>query len=528
MEQHIPYKNATYFTKDKSILSKHYDLIIIGSGMGGMSCAGALALQGKKVLVLEQHFIPGGYTQNYARKGYTWDIGVHALGEIKPDKVKKWLFGDAVEFVTFGPPYDRFYYPGDVCVRYMNSKEDFKKSLKETFPNDAEAIDAYANLVDKVGKESEAYFALQSLPEGVHKIADKILGFFHKDWWLVTVYDAIKTVTNNEKLIAALTSQWGYYGNLPQDASFGLHAMMVRAFWNGASYPKGGSEVFAKHLLSTVQKSGGNTLVKAEVTNVIVENNKAVGVRLKDGSEFYAKKIISAIGAKNSINKLLPTSILQTNWAKEILNLPHSPPYLCLNMGFKGNIKEAGATSGSMWFYPSWEHKVCKWDVSNPNSSAPTFYMSFQSLKDPSYNPGPEMRHVGECITFVDWEPFEKWQTSRRGGRPPEYRDFKKQIEDRMLAELKKQVPDLMAMLDYYELATPLSSTFFTHATEGAIYGLESTPKRFACRKLRMKTPVKNFYLTGVDTTTVGVIGALFAGLLTAAIIDKRVYLKLV
>ena len=122
---------------------------------------------------------------------------------------------------------------------------------------------------------------------------------------------------------------------------------------------------------------------------------------------------------------------------------------------------------------------------------------------------------------------FSKWKDTRRGRRDPEYTAFKKQIEDRLLAQVRRHVPKILDITKFYEFSTPLSTTFFTRAAEGAIYGLEATPARFACPDLRTRTPIKNLYLAGGDVTMLGVTGALVGGLLAAATLEPRVFLKM-
>lgn len=171
--------------------------------------------------------------------------------------------------------------------------------------------------------------------------------------------------------------------------------------------------------------------------------------------------------------------------------------------------------------------EIKDWDLSDPDSVAPILYMSFPSLKDPHHDPGPTQRHTAEVVTFVPWEAFEKWQNTRRGMRNPDYMTFKKEIEERLVAQLSKHVPGILAITRHRELSTPLSTVHFTRATHGGIYGLEATPRRFKSKDLRTRTPIPGFYLAGSDVTTLGVTGAFVGGLLAAATIEPRVFLKL-
>ncbi|HTL11161.1 MAG TPA: FAD-dependent oxidoreductase, partial [Bdellovibrionota bacterium] len=155
---------------------------------------------------------------------------------------------------------------------------------------------------------------------------------------------------------------------------------------------------------------------------------------------------------------------------------------------------------------------------------APVLYISFPSLKDPHHDAGPSIRHTGEVVTFVPWAAFDKWRQTRRGLREKDYMAFKKDIEDRLVAQLKKHLPKYMAKAVFHEMSTPLSTTFFTRSYHGGIYGIEPTPSRFATLGLRPKTPVKGLYLTGSDVGTLGVVGAMVGGIVTAAAIEPKVF----
>lgn len=509
-----------------------YDAIVIGSGMGGMSCAAALAKKGKRVLVLEQHYIPGGFTHMFSRKGYTWDVGVHAVGEMQvneiPGKMLHWLTDGKIQMNSLGSPYDRFNFPDDFKIEFPDSREKFAANLKEKFPEEAKAIDRYLKLVDRAVVASMAFFAGRSFPEWLDRLLSKVVGFFTGNLWKKTTEEVLNTITKNEKLKAVLTAQWGYYGSTPNESSFAIHAVTVKHFLNGAYYPVGGSKSFADNLLKVVQNAGGETLVRASVKEILVQKGRAIGVKLETGEEFFAPIIISAAGVRATFDKMLPKEEDEKPWIKETKPLGDSPSYICLNMGFKGDIKASGAAPSNFWFMETWDMNKSLWNVEDPNSIPYILYVSFPSLKDPLHDAGPDQRHTGECITFLPWDGFERWKETRRGQREKSYQEYKKAIQERLVERLKVHLPEVMKHLDYHEMSTPLSTQFFTRAHRGAIYGLETTPKRFLHRKLRTRTPIKGFYLSGSDVTTLGIAGAMTSGLLTAATIHKTVYMKMI
>jgi all-trans-retinol 13,14-reductase len=259
-----------------------------------------------------------------------------------------------------------------------------------------------------------------------------------------------------------------------------------------------------------------------------VKDGKAVGVRTQTGEEFFASKIISAVGVKNTVTQLIPEEYKTTPWGKELTSLGQSPSYICLNLGFEGDILAAGATVSNQWFFESWSMEANEWDLEDPQSTIPIIYLSFPSLKDPHHNAGLNLRQTGEAVTFVPWKSFEKWKQTRRGKRDTDYLEFKKEIENRIILQLKKHIPKLMEMVVYHELSTPLSTSFFTRAPQGAIYGLEATPRRFTSSHLRTRTPIRNLYLTGGDVATLGVTGAMIGGVLTAGTIKPQVFTHLI
>lgn len=496
--------------------------------MGGMSCAAALSKYGKRVLVLEQHYIPGGFTHMFGRKGYKWDVGVHVIGEMgkddQPGKMLAWLSNGQVEMVSLGETYDRFWFPDGFQVRFPDKREAYIREIKEKFPEEVLKIDQYFAKVEKAAKWAKAFYAFKTLPKWMDKAGTSVVNTLTRDWWAITTSQLMQELGLSEKLQTVLTVHWGYIGSIPDESSFALHALTHTHFWNGGYYPKGGSLSYAQHILSNVWEAGGEVVTKAKVKELWVENGKALGVIMEDGKRIRAKKVVSAAGAKTTVNALLPQPWQNSRWAESIRAIPNSPSYICLNLAFKGDIVAAGATPANLWLFDTWRRDQKVWDITDPQSEAHILYCSFPSLKDPDHPKGPEAKHTGECVTFVDWNAFRQWSHTVHKDREPDYLTLKKEIEDRLLAQLRKRIPEIMQYLVFAELSTPLTAQFFVNAHHGAIYGLEASPRRFKNADLRTRTPIRNFYMTGVDIAAIGVTSAMASGLLTAATIDKRIY----
>ncbi len=498
-----------------------WDAIVIGSGMGGMTSAAMLARLGKKVLVLEQHYVPGGFTHTFSRQGYTWDVGVHAVGEVTqrslPGRVLSRLTDGRLTWTSLGEVYDEFYFPDGTRVDFPDHPRKFRENLVAAFPDQEEAIDAYLQAVREVAGGMKGYYLARTFPKPLAPLADFVFGRQAKRFLTMRTKDVIEELTDDPRLRAVFAAQWGYYGSPPSQSSFAIQALVVKHFAYGGFYPVGGSAKIAEHLLKTVADAGGWTRIVADVEQILIEGGRAVGVRMAGGEEHRAPIVVSAAGVVSTLQRLLPAPYSDQPWAKASKDLAAASAHVCLYIGFKGDIRAAGAGSANKWFYNTWDMEEDTWDVSgDPIPQASCLYCSFPSLKDPEHDPGPELRHTGEVVTFVPWETFMEWQGTRWRKRGGEYSALKDRIQDALLEQFLEHMPQLRDMVDYVELSTPLSTDWFCRPIAGSIYGIEPTPERFQNPWLRPRSPIPGLLFSGSEVATVGVIGAMMGGVLAA------------
>lgn len=338
---------------------KTYDAIVIGSGIGGLACACALTRTGHKVLVLERHFAAGGLTQTFTRGGYTWDVGIHYLGEMGPNdtgrRVLAWLAGRDMEFASFGPVYDTMHFPQQFEFQYARPAEALRRELEDRFPDSTNDIEAYFEAIAEAAACGRAIFSGRAMPALLAKIVRVWNGRAIERWWGRSTEQVLQELVRDPKLRAVLAGQRPDYGPDPRIASFGIHATVTRHYFDGAYYPIHGGKAFAEALVPVIEAGGGRVRTRAEVTELLVEHGAISGVRLKDGSELRSTMVFSDAGAHNTVQRLLPAALRDAAWVKQIASFQPSACHVQLYLGLEGDIRAAGATASNHWFHESWE-----------------------------------------------------------------------------------------------------------------------------------------------------------------------------
>ena len=509
-------------------MNARYDVIVIGSGIGGLACAAALARFGKRVLVLEQHYVAGGFTHTFSRQGYTWDVGVHYLGQMGPGqpgrKLLDWLTGGAVELASMGEVYDTALFPDGFRFDFRRPADQLAVDLKQVFPECRADIDRWFAALRAMMPGLNTPFVLHAAPRLVRPLLAWLKRRGLRNWWGRTTAEVLAEYFPDPRLRALLAAQWGDYGGTPNRASFGMHATIVHHYLDGGWYPAGGAAAFAEALIPVIEGAGGTVRVNAPVACITLKKGRAVGVELADSTQHRARSVVSDAGARTTLTTLLPQDALEAPWGREVMQFQPSISHVSLYLGFDGDIFAAGASRSNTWIYHTWDHDRALWQDPFDQPEPPMLFVSFPSLKDPRHTGD---KHTAEVITWVSWDPYRGWEGTQHDQRPQDYEAYKDLVRRRLLEQFNRYFPRLAPMIRYDEISTPLSTLHFTRHERGAVYGLETTPARFLSRALHVKTPVPGLYLSGQDVCTPGVMGAMAGGVLAASAIDPRIFAKL-
>ncbi len=513
-----------------NVANDHYDIIIIGSGLGALSTASIMAqLYDKRVLVLERHYVIGGFTHAFKRPDksqgrgnkakYEWDVGVHYIGGMGEGDRERSLF----DFITksklkwnrMPDPFEKFHYP-DFDFDLHGDPKRYRDDLVELFPGEEANIDGLFRDVKTACGWTNTRMGVSNMAQPLRFFA----GLWNKrlnGFALQSTEAYLDKRFLDPKLRSLIASQWGTYGLPPSRSCFHMHALIIDHYLKGGYYPEGGAAEIARTVMPVVEANGGRFLINQNVKEIIVENGTAVGVETvtrKSGKQvsqcFYAPAIVSNVGAYNTYAKLLPKRYGQAK-AKSLEKFLAPSSGTTVYLGLKESARTLGFEGENHWFYKSFDHEA---NASGADvlTGKPRFcYLSFPSLKN-----NEASTHTAEILAFVDYEDFEAWSGKDWKKRGQEYEDLKDTIALGLIKMVDDKFPGFADLVEYSEVSTPLTIEHFSGHPKGAIYGLEASPARFREVPFGARTKIKGLYLTGADAFTIGIVPALVSGLMTA------------
>ncbi|MES2856298.1 MAG: NAD(P)/FAD-dependent oxidoreductase [Bdellovibrionota bacterium] len=513
--------------------SKPWDVIIIGSGLGGMTSGTLLARAGKRVLMLERHYMPGGFTHTFKRKGFEWDVGVHYVGQVAEKnsilrKIFDYVSEGQITWAEMGTVYDRAIIEGDI-YDFVSGTENQIQNLLTHFPLEEKSIRAYFSLVKSTARSAAWFFGEKTMPKWMSRTIGRLLRWKFNSASKKTTYDVLKSITSDEKLISVLCAQCGDYGLEPKKSSFGIHAVVVDHYLSGGSYPVGGAKKIHEAIIASFEKSGGTLLLKAEVMSILVDQGKAVGVEFTNGERVYSDIVISNAGVMNTFKHLLGhTDVLSKQETEALSEVKSSTAHVCLYVGLEGSDTELALPKNNIWIYDDYDfNEVGARSGGNPLAEKGLTYISFPSAKDPAWAASHPGKATVQVISACAYDQVRTWEKESFGKRSDEYESFKRLVSEKLTRKLIEAVPQIEGRISFSELSTPLSTKHFMGYKSGEIYGLEHSPKRFDLSLLRPQTKIPGLYLTGQDVVTVGVGGALYSGVLAATkVLNKSVMLR--
>ncbi len=483
-------------------MSKHADIIIIGSGISALTSAALLSKSGKSVIVLEKYMKPGGYMHSFKREGVSFETGAHyfgALGERQPFRILLEYLGvyRADLFVKLNPAaFDVFYFP-EGKINFPQGYEEVISELQSIFPNEREAIRSYFEKVRQMVKHFPTY-DFNDTPN-IEMNAEAME---------VSLASVVESITSNSKLQSVFYAYCGLHGVHPQEVAFGLHSLVTDSLIQGPYGLKKNGDSLTDEFVNRIRKNGSQVLVRQNVKSLRLGGGSINEVETDTGEKYTADWIISSIHPKATFRLLSDPSVLSNAFTERLGGMRESKGLFgCYGISEQ---RPAFDSKSNYYFFGSSDPRMI-FESQNFGADPMGVFMS-PSLRDWS----GEMKQFGlsfHCET--PWEWFEKWKGGRPGERSAEYLKFKNKYAGQMLRLVDRYIPELSETLTYRNTSSPLSNFHFNGSEEGSPYGIYHSIQNTGARAVGPRTKVRNLLLTGQSCLFPGLMGAAISGLRT-------------
>lgn len=492
-----------------------HDVVIIGSGMGGLSCGAILAREGLKVCVLEQNKQIGGTLQTFARDKIIFDSGVHYVGGLDEGQnlYKLFKFLGILEKMKLRKMdedvFDAILFKDDpVVYKYAQGYENFIQTLAKQFPGEEDAIRKYCAGVKSVCSK----FPLYNLRSGE---------FFEKyDVLDIDTQTFLESITSNKKLQNVLAATSLLYAGTAYKTPFYVHALVINSYIESSwRFVDGGSQI-ARALSKEITSRGGILLKNTKVILLKEEGGTLQYVLTESNEKIYGKIFISNVHPAKTI-EMTESSLIKKAFRNRIKSLENSISIFSVNIVIKKNTLPY---LNHNYYYFDQEDAWCVADYNEENWPRGYALYFSASSKSATYADGVTV------MTYMRFDEMKKWEhtfntASKEGYRGDDYEAFKKEKAQKLFDSVEERFPGFKNAIKKYYVTTPLSVRDYIGTDDGTLYGVVKDYREPMRTFISPRTKVPNLFLTGQNLNLHGILGVSVSAVVTCSEILGKDYI---
>jgi len=493
-----------------------FDAIIIGSGLGGLSCAAAFAKQGFRPLVLEMHTKPGGYATTFKRPGgFVFDVSLHSTVVGERQGVHNLIPGfpqiEEVEFVPHPHLYRAIFPDYDFRVPQRNV-DAYIRMLVDYFPGEEAGIKAVIEDMRGVAADIGKYTTSQGEVDMSRFAADfpYLYKFAFQTWGQI-----VDSHVRDAKLKAIVSALWGYYG-LPPSKLAGIYYGMptIGYLEEGGYYPIGRSQKISDAFVRYIEANGGKVMLGTRVERILTKDHTAYGVQTADGKEYQAKVVVSNANSFDTFRKMMDEEEYLEDYLSAMEGYSVSLSCFQVFLGLKKDlVGELGVTDSEIFIETGYDMDNSYDEYVNADIENAGYGVMLYDNLYAGYSPkGKNTLNVLVLQGFDHWKKFEAdyWK-----GNKTAYKAEKERMADILIARLEeKLLPGLAQAIEVKDIGSPLTNVRYTGNYRGAVYGWDQTLANSGGNRVPHHTPIRNLYLAGAWTKPGhGYGGVLYSGL---------------